>query len=694
MAHYQFTIKLVSDAEPGTGLGGEIVNDLIPRDHRRRPVIQASHIKGLMRDGLEAICRYRSWSRDVVANVFGYEDSSDPEAEALIRLTDAVCNAEPSIKFVTRTAISEESGSAKDKSLRTTEAIGTGSNFHGELYASTEKDSPDDLAWRLALLSIGELGGNRNRGCGECVLSIAGETRRPGELLRELDKLQKAAESGTPRSRTMPTSRPGPTTLSSTPTVLRLVFVATSPVCCPEITDKTNFLSSGFSIPASAVQGAILTRINRTHPDLATALFNSPSFRAWPLLPCHPAIESEEDMPASLPTPIRVSLTHRAAKFTLSGDYSNRHFFDEAFDQAPEDWRTVADGAPLKASDGVLLSYSDRSSRLWKASSMPRVVTSHGVHSDPNTADGRNLFTVEAMAPIVWQGLLVVPNNVAEQILGLIESDPMFAFGKSRTVRGLGRLRATIDDTPAEWQTRTDKTVLVAQSPILLDSQRQPSESAQSEFARLASQWAEQFSLPEPDHVDVWANQGIMFGWSRHDRERTSNGKKYQAACRVLLPGSVIAFRGKLDADQLKLALIHGLGRDGRTRGFGAVSVHPGKAEGLFSGTDGTSLHRTVGDTTRRDAIRFVLDLHRREKGSLPSPSQIRAVQERLAKHGRDEALTFLKNQTERTSRIWFTWQNIVQDIEQLMKNHQPEAAVQALEVLADLVIADQKENR
>lgn len=79
-------------------------------------------------------------------------------------------------------------------------------------------------------------------------------------------------------------------------------------------------------------------------------------------------------MPAALPVPIRVSLTHRAAKFSTPGDEHPERFYDEALAIEPYDRTTVADGAPLKASDGVLLRWPHGDVQLWKHSSMPHVL--------------------------------------------------------------------------------------------------------------------------------------------------------------------------------------------------------------------------------------------------------------------------------------------------------------------------------
>ena len=51
----EYTIELKTDAEIGSGLGGELVNDYVTRDSDGRPVIRASHIKGVLRQTLMEI---------------------------------------------------------------------------------------------------------------------------------------------------------------------------------------------------------------------------------------------------------------------------------------------------------------------------------------------------------------------------------------------------------------------------------------------------------------------------------------------------------------------------------------------------------------------------------------------------------------------------------------------------------------
>ncbi len=293
MPTFNYTIQLTTDAEPGTGLGGELVNDLIPRDHDRAPVIPASHVKGLMRAAFREMANSLGWPEELETRVFGGaalpEDQAAVGAEAAFHIASAHANIDARLLLVTRTAIDAQTGGPEKGSLRTTEAVSVETIFQGQVHTSVTRDSAEDLAWRLALLSIRAIGGSRNRGCGQCITEIQDESRTAGTLVQRLaDVLQgpswKDDRISDRLHRQSPMARRAQ--LPENATVLQLDFHATTPICCPEIPDKTNVIATGFSIPASAVQGAILTRLNETDPGLATALFESPVFRAWPLLPC------------------------------------------------------------------------------------------------------------------------------------------------------------------------------------------------------------------------------------------------------------------------------------------------------------------------------------------------------------------------------------------------------------------------
>jgi len=708
MHEYEVTIRLTSDAEPGTGLGGELINSFVPRDHEGNWKLDASHVKGLMRQALNDLVDGLNRRKDTAWNTladrtFGRGDEKQSGLASVVSLSNFTAISIGKISVVTRTAIGDD-GIKQETSLRSVESIPTGTEFKGKLYCNAADGSSQQLAWQLALLSLPAVGAGRNRGSGRCVTeikSIAANNEIASsfpELLHDLEK-SCSGEGGGQAQPSQPNvdSQSMPAVESyrdqSNLVVVRLKFSAKSPICCPEATDKTNVISTGFSIPASAVQGAILHRINASRPDHATALYNNPKFRIWPLQPCGMTGDHGKLLAA-----IRVSLTHRAAKFFEGNQPEPDYFQDEAI--CPYSWQETSQGAPLKASDGVLMVAGDskkRTIKLWKASDMPHVVTAHGVRHDlerdnETGMSRRNLFTVDAMAPLIWQGLVVMPEKAAERLIESLEEQPMVSIGKSRSVRGLGKMSAKIEtSTPLEWTTGSnlDRTVLVIQSPIgIPDTIAYKGKSAEEILLDIASSWAKRNGLDAPGLSGkpaslqaTWAAMGIRFGWNRSEQGR-------QSAKRVLLPGSVVCFPKLLDSKKLHLAILDGFYQEDeqgcdpyRQLGYGAVAVHPGKADGFYQLKQAIQKKKS----SVQKAIQLVIQIAK--NSPLPSASQIRVLQQRLEKSDQADAREYLKNQCLRTARIWSTWKPIEKEMFDLLDKgkHEPEAASRALVVLSNL---------
>jgi CRISPR/Cas system CSM-associated protein Csm3 (group 7 of RAMP superfamily) len=676
MSEIAFNIHLISDAEPGTGLGGEFVNDYVHRDLEGRATLPASHLKGLMRSRLADFAKARCWE-GLEDRTFGCPGPSPQGAveaggiPSAFAISDAVAEDRETSRLVTRTSVDPQTGTAKNQTLRTTESIPKETRFYGKLFLLTAPGSPEDLAARLSLLAIPAVGGGRTRGSGLCVVSIQGETRSTGEILKQLDQSLKVPTPDLAEPRPA-----APTKAGQTEQLLHLVFRATSPICVPETVTRGNMLKSGFSIPASAIQGAVLHRINRHDPELATACYESPLFRAWPLQPCGPA-----DLdPDCLPAAFRVSLTHKAWKL-VSPDYCSP---DDFSDFAIE-WKEQPSRSPLKACDGVLLRNHDGTVKLWKSAHMPRVLTTHGAQQDPQTPDGRNLYSIEAMAPLTWCGLLSLPEGAAQLLIDSLEQNPMISVGKGRSVRGMGTLTAHL--LPANnpfWELK--HPVLIAQSPLLLPDQP-PSATTpfQDEVFELAQQWARQHGLPPVK--DLWAAPGIRFGWNRR-RLGAANPDGRLRACRVALPGAVIKFQGPLDPEPLRAALIAGCG-GGRERGFGSLTAHPGVASQLYHVPPKV---RQLQPEPESQAVQDVLELYRAQKRAgipLPSPSQIADLQQRLLKSGRGDALEYLKTRSKKTTRKWHVWEPVIKSLEALISTQESEHAAAALRCLGDLIKSD-----
>ncbi|MDR2390488.1 MAG: RAMP superfamily CRISPR-associated protein [Planctomycetota bacterium] len=669
-----YVLELLSDATPGTGLASESVDEYVAR-RDGSPVLAASHLKGLVRQELLERLDGLEWPSEkkesFLRRCLGAPGTDgDPGAESAARFSDARPekngdNPLP-MRFITRTAINGDTGTAKDTSLRTVQVASAGTKFRGSVFMACQPDDPIAKAIRLALLCLSAVGGSRTRGSGMCVVTIPGSADTPGGLLKELAALTGMANTQAPGHK-LAAGRD----FDQTPVFFRLRFKAESPVCCPELPVRHNVIRSGFAIPASSLQGALLHRVDAEDADAADALFASSAFRAWPLLPC-----GAEGWAAT-----RVSLTHRASKLAGNNvEEPNPAWFQDGAIE-PYDWRKAPDGAPLKASDGVLLSDGKRVA-LWKSAAMPHWISAHGVHNDRETRDGRNLFSVDSMAVEHYSGLLSLPAFAADIVGETIE----LSLGKSRSVRGRGVLSLErVDDPFATPQNPANgKCVLIVQSPVRLPDARAEGISLDSEFRKLARAWVLENGLGEVD--EVWCVHGIRFGWSRHG----AIGGRIRAR-RVVLPGGVLRLTGIPEPAKLAAALLLGLG-DGREEGFGALSPHPGIAASLheeaLSGFESGQIRR-LGSGCRKKGIELAIACYDAGKRSLPSASQIRALTAKYGLGGKDKAVEYLERQLlERSNRIWSQWRPIKDNVSELLRLSDRDATLAGLEMLANLALS------
>lgn len=675
-----FIIELSSDAEIGSGRGGEVVNNTVTRDHKGRPVIRATHLKGLMRDQLQSMAANLGWEDGLADLVFGREGrEGDSGCPGGLRVGDALAEERAGVRTISRTCLTEL-GVAKDGSLRTTEAVKAGSRFRGALHLPDDAAPVVEVAARLALMSISAVGGGRTRGGGACRVEIEGESRSPGQLLKGIDQevhkgIPNIPEPEVPNSSELESTLPA--------VLLRLVFRADGPVCCPETPVVGNVIRSGMGIPPSAVQGAVLTLLSGDDPSLAQAVFEDRRTRFWPLLPC-----AAQGAGGELPIPVRVDLSHRMSK--LPDEETKEHTFrDPAIDSY--NWREASRGSPLKGADGVLLRNGNLPVKLWRDRDMPWLLTSHSVHHG-----GRNLFTVESQAPMVYSGWVALPREAADALRSRLENSDYVAFGKARTVRGGGRLSAKpceFSAALADWNAR----VFVLQSPASIpDEWDMKSVSAEKRLAELVEKsWgvkvADNTRREGMVSLTSMAQCGVRFGWSRHGTggQQVGDTRRLRAR-RVFLPGSVFVLE-EAHSNMAEL-LSRGLGLDqdgdvdGRQQGFGAVLPHPGLAD----------KRRTIPvecieiESTDKDATKLALKWFDKTKGGGgPSPSQISAVAERICGDDGKGALAFLSRQKEdRPARVWERWKPVWEDVKAQI-NADARTAARGLRIWQDLAVAN-----
>lgn len=476
----------------------------------------------------------------------------------------------------------------------------------------------------------------------------------------------------------------------------RIIFTPINPLCCPEQPNKTNVIKSGFAVPASAVQGTILTKISSYNNNFATECFKSPLFRTWPL---HPA-------PQGYMESIRVSLTHKVAKLLRCDTNPIEEGFIQGSAIEPYDWTKLPPNSPLKASDGVLIRDSQKKIRLCKSVAMPRVITANGVINDNTEGEGRNLYQVEAMAPesiegqIVWTGIIALPEKAASYLKEIEENDNYISMGRSRGVRGLGTFTLEDLDSPV-MDTQNYQTILITQSPVLLPTQEsaanegQDKKSIQTEFAELIESWCKDNNLPplerDIDDFAVWCTAGIRFGWNNEKKNNQQSNRI--SAARVILPGAVFCLTDKADQGNLEKALLNGLGK-GKDRGFSCIVQHIGKAEALYEPT-ATEPPKRKSKEGYVEATKLILDLfHTTNIEQLPSASQISTLQQQISIdcYNNSIALDFLSYQTtQRPDYIQETWEKAKRILQILLNNYPPEIAFNALQLLHNLIIANNK---
>ena len=129
-----YTIELKSDAQTGSGFGGESVNNYVTRDCSGNPVVHASHIKGLLRQTLRDIFGDLQWDRGMIDQALGLPGSPPPVPggqdksasageESGFVFSDACADraaksGQPMTRVITRTALDAGTGRVKSGALR------------------------------------------------------------------------------------------------------------------------------------------------------------------------------------------------------------------------------------------------------------------------------------------------------------------------------------------------------------------------------------------------------------------------------------------------------------------------------------------------------------------------------------------------------------------------------------------------
>ncbi len=478
---FEFILTLTSDAEPGTGLGTELVNDRFPRDTQGRPTLPGSHIKGLLRHQWQRIAPFITLPdadmQMVTDSIFGCTYRNDVHQLAaqatVLRLPDLEWQSGPDHEgsLAARTAINEPgsdlAGTALAHSLRVTETIPTGTRFKGTLHW-TGRDARIEPILRLCLLSLEAVGGSRQRGCGRCVIEITNDHKSPASDARNhnimsqqhADQINDALAAIKSATSSQQQESADPTRVLPKPdgpcTWWRLDFTAHEPVLCPEHPEAANHIAGGACIPASAVIGAIISGLGTQFGhEAAQALLNSPSFRAGPLRPSGFA-----DTPDSQGLAMAVPLSLTVAKDMDAAQKAQKNLAaDSLLNPAQRD----AIESP-KSLSGSLIQNKDGLFYL-KLSDLPHLVRAQvGLDESTrgNTVLGPQLFSIDAVGPCCWSGVICLPQDWSDCVNQILQQ---IAFGRRRTAMGGGT--GTISPyVPPKLQ--PGPFALVAQAPLLV----------------------------------------------------------------------------------------------------------------------------------------------------------------------------------------------------------------------------------
>lgn len=659
MFEIKYVLTLKSDAEPGSGFGTETINSLVPLDVAGKPVIPSTHLKGIMRENLLTIAKdlKNSEIENLVKLVFGTGGGRSEGKNSVMFISNAECCSECHTLFVTRTSLNVY-GIAENSTLRTKEAIPVGTEFRGRIGFYSEPVDHVDLLVKLGLLTVRAIGSSRSRGCGECNIVIDNTQLSPGTVLKQLlQVLPKDGSTILHKTAVFNFKRSN----SDEIMFLKLKFIAESPVCVPEKpVVGTNTIQSGYAIPASAVQGMILHRINNYSNSVASNCFSDARFRAWPLLP---TIERNAGLPVFVP------LTHRVSK--LKDEHGFHHFFDAHINDCGHTGNY--DNSLMRHVDGVIVPTIE-GNLLYKASDIARIITVHGVHNDP--VKGRNLFTTESIAPIVFEGLVTISEEAEMYLAASIESNDFVTFGKARSVRGGGRLSfETVDSADLEHQKYLDgefqNRLFVAQSPLLL-----PDEWENSCANEMLSRLVENSGWGAVEAAV--ASIGVLFGWNAHGMGKSYKNGRLRAV-KVIEPGSVFLLKKKIENPIVKF--VKGIG-EGKQQGFGSILPHPGIVRKCYEQIPVLKRIRS-----KKHGSKDGFDLFELSKDSGISASQINFLRQKF-NASMAAGFQYLDSiKAERPDIKWDRWKHIDSKLRHII-NEDYQSAIIAVKVWHDLTVA------
>lgn len=669
MTDYLFSLFLKSDAELSSGLGNELLNSLLPRGANGEFIIPASHLKGIMRENLfRLLSPFRTDTTAVCNCIFGHSGEKGNSGQSgILHLSNAIAVSASKILHVTRTAIADN-GIAEETSLRTTEALGCGCHLEGKMSCSTTDPVLLKLC-RLALLSVFAVGGGRTRGAGACKIAIQGfENDSPGALLREI--ITAEIKCSTSAVCCTPTG-----VADARYKTLKLHFTADAPLCLPERpVGQSNFISSGFVIPGTAMAGTLLTLLSQESPQIASDCFYSALFRCFP---CLPVINAKDCL-----LPVLVSNSHKISK-TVQPDSGKYLFGDlmipDKYLEAEYHWQTQCANVSMKGTNGVLIVRKNNKIELLKSGDIARYYTAHGVINSSDEDKRDNLFSKEAICAKEFSGIVTLPEKAAELLRKILKDGRRVFFGKAKSTMGSGLLTAelcpllTAEEEILPQVSLLKNRLFIVQSPIVYDAPPQTNSRDIINSVLLEAGWGE----VEEESITT----SVLFGWNNAALGEQIDNTGRTKARRVIVPGSIFLLKKPLGDLQNKI--VQGLGCD-RYAGYGAVLPHPMFACELCKADVRNPIAAVTSKGTALHPVYCGYELDKACQEKL-SASQIANLMS-CADISKDAVRNFLNIQKERRpDKNWEKWKCVYETISKHLEQYSKEEMYTMFRVWHDL---------
>lgn len=218
----QLQALTLEDLHTGTGTGGGDIDALVTRDRRGRPVIRASHFKGLLREAGEELSHHQAMTAAELNTLLGVPGSG----RGALRLTSLRTEEHAKTLVWGSTAREKGSRAPKDDTLRYIEHIAAGTRFTATLRLADPGLAP---ALETLLNRIDRIGGGRNRGSGLVRLSWC-----------QLDP------------------SPAPPAIPSEGLILRLILRNLEPLCLPATGHPGNLIRGHSFIRGQTLRGALM----------------------------------------------------------------------------------------------------------------------------------------------------------------------------------------------------------------------------------------------------------------------------------------------------------------------------------------------------------------------------------------------------------------------------------------------------